>query len=77
MPDTAIDEARQRHEHELLALPNVTGVGIGDRAGEAVIKVYVTRKVPASELEPEERVPPSLEGHPVDVEAIGDVEAES
>lgn len=76
MPDTAIEEARRRHEDELLALPNVTAVGIGERAGEAVIKVFVARKVPASELEAAERVPGSLDGHPVDVEEIGVVEAE-
>ncbi|MGH3005634.1 MAG: hypothetical protein ACRDOS_07005 [Gaiellaceae bacterium] len=76
MTDTPIEEARRRHESELLALPNVTAVGIGERAGEAVITVFVVRKVPASELGPEERVPASLEGHPVDVEEIGDVEAE-
>ena len=76
MPDPPIEETSRRHEDELLALPNVTGVGIGERAGEAVIKVFVARKVPASELEPRERVPSSLDGHPVDVEEIGVVEAE-
>jgi hypothetical protein len=77
MHDASIEEARRRHEDELLALPNVTAVGIGERAGEAVIKVYVGRKVPASELAPGERVPRSLDGHPVDVEEIGFVEAEA
>lgn len=76
MADPPIEEARRRHEDELLALPNVTAVGIGERAGEPVIKVYVGRKVPASELAPDERVPASLDGHPVDVEEIGVVEAE-
>jgi hypothetical protein len=77
MPDPPIEEARRRHEDELLALPNVTAVGIGERAGQAVIKVYVSRKVPSSDLGPGERVPGSLEGHPVDVEEIGFVEAEA
>jgi hypothetical protein len=76
MADTGIEEARRRHENELLALPNVTGVGIGERAGEPVIKVFVARKVPESELGPGERVPSSLDGHPVDVDEIGVVEAE-
>src|ERR687895_441731 len=76
MPDPPIEETSRRHEDELLALPNVTAVGIGERSGEAVIKVFVARKVPASELEPGERVPSSLDGHPVDVEEIGVVEAE-
>jgi hypothetical protein len=77
MPDTAIEEARRSHEDELLALPNVTAVGVGERAGEPVIKVFVAHKVPASELAPGERVPHSIDGHPVDVEEIGAVEAES
>jgi hypothetical protein len=76
MGEIAIDEAKARHEAELLALPNVTGVGIGERAGKPVIKVFVTEKVPESELAPDERVPSSLDGHEVDVEAIGIVEAQ-
>jgi hypothetical protein len=76
MTHISIAEAQSRHEAELLRLPNVTGVGIGERAGKPVIKVFVTRKVPASQLAPEERVPRSLEGHEVDVEAIGVVEAQ-
>jgi hypothetical protein len=76
MPHISIAEAQSRHEAELLRLPNVTGVGIGERAGKPVIKVFVTRKVPASQLAPEEQVPRSLEGHEVDVEAIDVVEAQ-
>lgn len=72
-----MEEARSRHEAALLELPNVTGVGIGERAGKPVIKVFVTRKVPESSLAPDERVPASLEGHEVDVEEIGFITAES
>jgi hypothetical protein len=71
-----IAEAKTRHEDELLALPNVTGVGVGERAGRPVIKVFVTEKVPESTLAPEERVPASLDGFEVDVEAIGLVKAQ-
>jgi hypothetical protein len=76
MGQIAIAEAKARHEADLLSLPNVTGVGIGERAGKPVIKVFVTEKVPASELAPGERVPTSLEGYEVDVEAIGFIEAQ-
>jgi hypothetical protein len=76
MTHMSIAEAKSRHEAELLSLPNVTGVGIGERAGKPVIKVFVTEKVPRSQLAPEERVPTSLDGHEVDVEAIGFVEAQ-
>jgi hypothetical protein len=78
MGDSEIEiaETKARHEAELLALPNVTGVGIGERAGRPVIKVFVTEKVPESMLAPAERVPTSLDGYEVDVEAIGSIEAQ-
>ena len=60
-----------RHESELLRRPNVTGVGIGERAGKEVIKVFVTRKVPTTELGREELIPNALDGIEVDVEEIG------
>lgn len=76
MTHSSIEEAKSRHEAELLSLPNVTAVGIGERAGKPVIKVFVTKKVPASQLAPEARVPSSLEGYEVDVDEIGVVEAQ-
>ncbi len=76
MEEIAIAEAKTRHEAELLALPNVTGVGIGERTGKPVIKVFVTEKVPESRLAPEERIPTLLDGYEVDVEAIGFIEAQ-
>jgi hypothetical protein len=77
MTETGLDAVRHRHEHELMELPNVTGVGIGERGGKEVLKVFVTRKVPASELRPNEVVPAELEGWEVDVEEIGLVSAQS
>jgi hypothetical protein len=76
MENNAIAEVKDRHEADLLALPNVAGIGIGERAGKPVIKVFVTEKVPDSELAPEQRVPASLHGYEVDVEVIGFVEAQ-
>lgn len=77
MAERTIAEVQARHEAELFSLPNVRGVGIGERAGKPVIKVLVERKVPASTLAPGERVPESLEGFEVDVEEIGEIEAQS
>ena len=71
MSTVSLEEARRRYEDELLRLPNVTGVGIGERDGAPCIAVFVTRKVPEDELAPEEVVPRSLEGHPVDVVELG------
>jgi hypothetical protein len=76
MADNAIAEVKARHEAELLALPSVTGVAIGERDGKPVIKVFVTEKLSQAALAPEERVPTSLEGYDVDVDAIGFIEAE-
>ncbi len=77
MGDVGINEVKARHEAELLDLPNVNGVGIGERAGKPVIKVFVTQKVPESALARDERVPASLEGYDVDVEELGVIEAQT
>ncbi len=71
-----IDEVRRAHESELMAKPNVTGVGIGRKEDEDVILVFVTHKVPESELRPEEVIPRELEGYETDVEEIGVVTAQ-
>ena len=47
-----IADVRQKYENDLLRLPNVNGVAIGDKAGKPVIKVFVTHKVPESSLQP-------------------------
>jgi hypothetical protein len=63
-----IKVVKMKHEEQLMRLPNVTGVGIGEKAGKEVIKVFVTHKVPESALEQEEIIPKSLEGYDTDVE---------
>jgi hypothetical protein len=70
-------EIVKKYEAQLLQLPNVTGVGIGEKAGKAVMKVFVTHKVPESALQPQEVVPKTLEGWETDVEEIGVVTAQS
>lgn len=60
-----------------MELPNVTGVGIGEKAGNEVIKVFVTRKISELELRPQEIVPKSLEEYKTDVEEIGTVTAQT
>jgi len=71
-----IHEVKAKYEDQLMRLPNVTGVGIGEKAGKAVIRVLVTHKVPESALRPEEIVPKTLEGSDVDVEEVGIVTAQ-
>ena len=73
--------AKQLHEPSLLAKANVLGVGVGvrQRSGkgstEVAVVVLVRRKVPASELAPQDRIPSEIEGVPVDVQEVGDVRA--
>ena len=71
---------KQVHEAELMAKANVLGVGVGLRqtaAGQAEVAlvVLVRRKVPAAELAAADRIPRHLDGVPVDVQEVGDVEA--
>jgi hypothetical protein len=68
-----------RHQQELLRYPNVVGVATGTRTrggrptGETGLLVLVSRKVPASELEPDEVLPSEIEGVPVDVVETGQI----
>lgn len=72
-----LERALEEHEGELLSKPNVTGIAIGHRlregkeTAERVISVYVSRKVPKSQLTVKERIPQRVgtgdEQVPVDV----------
>ncbi len=73
----SIEAVKMEHEEQLMRLPNVTGVGIGEKAGHAVIKVFVTHKVPESALQPQEVIPRMLEVYETDVEEIGIVMAQT
>ncbi len=72
-----IEGLKRKYEDQLMRLPNVTGVGIGEKEGKKVIKVFVTHKVPESSLQPDEVVPRSLEEVETDVEEIGIVTAQT
>lgn len=71
-----IEAIQRQHEDMLLALPNVTGVGIGEKDGKPVLKVFVTAKVSLAALAPDQVIPSSLGGVDVDVEEIGKAEAQ-
>jgi hypothetical protein len=71
-----IEAAKMKHEERLMRLPNVTGVGIGEKEGKAVIVVFVAQKVPASTLQPQELIPKRLESYATDVREIGYVTAQ-
>ncbi|MEU5686916.1 hypothetical protein [Streptomyces venezuelae] len=60
-----------------MRLANVTGVGTGrdEHSGQDVIVVFVTHLVPRDRLRDADVVPDTLEGVPVRVLAIGEVDA--
>lgn len=72
-----LQEVKRRWEAELLRKANVVAVGIGYRqrggrpTDELCLVVSVRRKVPLEELAPEDRIPPELDGVPVDVQEVG------
>ena len=71
-----IEAIQKKYEDQLMRLPNVIGVGIGEKSGKKVIKVFVTHKVPKSSLQPRELVPKKLEDCETDVEEISVVTAQ-
>ncbi len=72
-----LKETLAKYEDRLMQLPNVVGVGSGEKGGKPALVVFVTHKVPAAELAEDHIVPKLLDGHPTDVVAIGAVQAQS
>lgn len=72
---------RRAYEDELMSKANVVGVGVGfqqqggERTGELALVVMVKKKVPLEQLAPEDVIPSSLEGVPVDVQEVGEIRA--
>ena len=68
-----VRRAKLRFGQDLKSYPNVSGVGIGfrvvgrERRDEICLRVYVRRKVPESELAPDEILPKTVDGVTVDV----------
>ncbi len=77
MPDASpssrpdINQVLERHQQELMALPNVVGVYVGLMPDQKTpcLKVMLSRKDRASQG----RIPKSLEGYPVRTEVTGDI----
>lgn len=73
--------AHAAHGEALLGKANVVGVGVGRRqrrgveTDEVALVVLVTRKQPLAALAPDDRIPRRLEGVPVDVREVGDLQA--
>ena len=64
----SIESVMRKYEAQLIRLPNVTGIGIGEKKGKEVIIVFVRRKVSEAVLQPSEIIPKALEGYETNVE---------
>jgi len=82
---TAFEQAKavkQAHEQELLAKPNVVGVGVGLRqqqgkfTDDVAIVVMVSQKKPSPQLKQEDVIPAEIDGVPVDVQEVGEFQAQ-
>jgi hypothetical protein len=76
-----VRQVKEAHGEQLLALPNVIGLGIGLRhvdgepTGEVALVVLVSRKLPSENLEDEAILPRDIDGVPVDVQEVGEIAA--
>ncbi|MFT4552320.1 MAG: hypothetical protein ACI9S8_000945 [Chlamydiales bacterium] len=67
-------DVKKRHSDALFRLPNVVGLGVGNKVvdnkptPDISIKVYVSSKVERNQLSTKELVPEKLDGYPTDVE---------
>ena len=71
MPTKSIGDVLARRTGELMAVPGVVGVGEGVSRGKPCIIVFVVKK----DAEALRRIPASLDGYPVRVEASGEFRA--
>ena len=67
---SAVEQVKQRHERELMAIEGVEGVGIGnDSIGNDAIIVYLRTEHAKT------RVPSSIDGYPVQTIVTGIIDA--
>jgi len=67
-----LDRALECCEHDLMALPGVSGVALGEVNGRPHLLIYVDDLTPALRA----RIAPQYEGVPVKVEVAGRFEAQ-
>jgi hypothetical protein len=74
---------KRAHAASLMQKANVVGVGVGVRqrggaqTNEVVLVVMVRRKQPIEDLAPQDVIPTSLDGVPVDVQEVGTLSAQA
>lgn len=69
----------QEKINKILKKKNIIGIGYGfgegKKANKEVYRIYVTKKLPEDELDPEDIAPKSIEGTETDVIEIGEIKA--
>ena len=71
MPPKSIAQVLDEHVDQLMSVPGVSGVGIGDCHGTPCIKVFVVRATPSVTRQ----IPARLEGYEVAIEETGEFKA--
>jgi len=72
---------KKAHQKDLMAIPNVVGVGIGYRqtggqsTGTIALVVMVSEKLPQTRLDPKDIIPHEIDGVTVDVQEVGALRA--
>lgn len=66
-----IEDVQRRHEQQLMNIPGVTAVGIGEQNGQSVIVIMVNQRT--EELN--QKLPSQLEGFGVKIEVSGEIGA--
>jgi hypothetical protein len=64
---SAVTEVKQRHEARLMKMRGVVGVGIGQKDGKDIIRIYVEKENPKILS----RIPHALDNVPVEVVVSG------
>lgn len=70
-----IDDVLRQHEDALLSLPDVQGVGIGERDGVKVIRLLTIREISEASRE-SAGIPLEIDGYKVELQAIGPISAQ-
>ena len=71
-----IEEVLRANEDALMSLPGVQGVGIGEKEGKQVIKVFIDSKTPETSHSVDQ-IPGELEGYALEIEEIGTITPQS
>jgi len=71
-----VNQAKAEHEEELLSVPGVVGVGVGQEQGEDVVVVLVQKLVLGRNTPVALGLPARLEGYRLVLREVGRIEAQ-